>query len=128
MPKPSVPEKFRPGYIGEMDRRTKLGAIMQARWQEVTEDLGGPDRLSYAQRSLIERALWLEYWLQAQEASLGEGRIQDFDPGQWVQAANSLQGIFSRLGLERRSRDVKDITDYLDSKARRGRSQKVAHG
>lgn len=117
MPKPVVPAKFKPGYIDDMDRRTKLGAIMRARWDDLTSDLGGADRLSYAQRSLAERALWLEYWLQAQEKSLAEGRVQDFDPGQWVQAANSLQGIFSRLGIERRQKDVTDISDYMRRRA-----------
>lgn len=125
MPKPSVPEKFKPGYIDGIDRRTKVGAIMRARWQEFTDDLGGADQLSYAQRSLVERALWLEYWLQAQEAALGEGRVQDFDSGQWVQATNSLQGIFTRLGLHRRQKELKDISDYLDQKAQRGRPRKV---
>jgi hypothetical protein len=115
MPRPNVPDKFRAGYIEDLDRRTRVGAAMQARWNELTDDLGGVHTLSYAQRSLAERALWLEYWLMHQEAALGEGRFNDFEPGQWVQAANSLQGIYTRLGMRRRS-ETRDITDLMEQR------------
>lgn len=71
---------------------------------------GGAEQLLYSQRSLAERALWLEYWLQKQEATLAEGRFADFNLGQWVQAANSLQGIFSRLGIAREASSKPSIT------------------
>ena len=37
----------------------------------------------------------------------------DFNIGQWVQAANSLQGILTKLGLHRVAKDVPDIAEYL---------------
>ena len=84
---------------------------MRERYQNYTDDLGGADRLSYAQRSLVERALWLEYWLAEQERALATGK--EFDVGKWTQAANSLQGIYSKLGLERQARDIPDLQSYL---------------
>lgn len=117
MPSPVVPENFEAGYIGRLDRRTRIGAEMNARWAAFTDDLGGADRLSYAQRSLAERALWLEYWLAWQEEALAEGRMADFDPGRWTQAANALQGILTKLGLERAQRDVTDLQSYIRGQA-----------
>jgi len=105
------PDHYAPGWLTELDGRTAVAQDMTHRYEVLTSDLGGADRLSYAQRSLCERALWLEYWLRQQEQSLATGA--DFDPGKWVQAANSLQGILSKLGLERRAHDVTDLADYL---------------
>lgn len=98
------PEQFQNGWLDELDGRTGIAQIMRDRFRAFTDDLGGADRLSYAQRSLTERALWLEYWLAMQEQALASG--QDFNVGQWVQATNSLQGIFVKLGLYRHARDV----------------------
>ncbi|MCV2881704.1 hypothetical protein [Actibacterium sp. XHP0104] len=118
MPLPKVPETYEAGYIDRLDRRYRHSAEMQARYREYTDDLGGASALSYAERSLVERALWLEFWLADQERQLAEGDLKDFDVGKWVQATNSLQGIFTRLGLHRRQKDVTDITDFL---AQRGK-------
>ena len=116
MPKPQTPpERFAPNWLDTLDGRTGIAQEMRQRYQTITGDLGGDDRLSYAQRSLVSRALWLEYWLQQQERTLATGG--EFDVGKWVQAANSLQGILSKLGLERQSKDVPNLHDYLNQRA-----------
>ena len=107
----TVPEQFVPQWMESLDGRTGIAQEMRHRYQAMTADLGGADQLSYAQRSLVSRALWLEYWLQQQETMLATGG--DFDVGKWVQAANSLQGILTKLGLERAARDVPDLQTYL---------------
>lgn len=105
MPKQTAPpQKFAPNWLDTLDGRTGIAQEMRTRYQNMTDDLGGNDRLSYAQRSLATRALWLEYWMQEQERALATGG--EFDVGKWTQAANSLQGILSKLGLERQARDV----------------------
>lgn len=109
------PQKFSTGWLSELDGRTGIAQVMRERYRAFTDDLGGSDRLSYAQRSLVERALWLEYWLAQQEQSLAGG--SDFDVGKWVQAANSLQGILTKLGLDRVARDVPDLAQYLAKKS-----------
>lgn len=98
-----------------MDGRRALARDMQARHREICDDLGGADSLSYLTRSLIERYLWLEYWLAAQEAALADGG--EFDVARWVQAANSAQGIAQRLGLARKAREAPTLQEYLKAKA-----------
>lgn len=109
-----IPEKYAPGYLAELDGRYAVAQVMRERYRAFTDDLGGADRLSYAKRSLVERALWLEYWLAQQEQSLAKGK--DFDVGKWTQAANSLQGILTKLGLDRQAKDVPNLQDYLKAK------------
>jgi hypothetical protein len=109
------PERYAPGWMDKIDKRTGVAVVMRERWQAFTDDLGGARSLSYAQRSLVERALWLEYWLVSQEQELASG--SEFDVGKWVQAANSLQGILSKLGLERVARDVPSLDEYLKARA-----------
>lgn len=111
-----VPDRFSSGWLDALDTRTALARHMRDRYQSLTDDLGGVDALSYAQRSLCERALWLEYWLASQERELAKG--EPFDVGRWTQAANSLQGIFSKLGLQRVARDVPTLQDWIANKTR----------
>lgn len=105
------PGKFSQGWLAELDGRTGIAQDMRERFQSFTNDLGGAERLSYAQRSLVERALWLEYWLASQERELASGG--EFDVGKWIQCANSLQGIMSKLGLERVAREVPSLREYI---------------
>lgn len=107
-----VPDRFASGWLDALDTRTALARHMRNRYAALTDDLGGMDALSYAQRSLCERALWLEYWLASQERELAGGN--EFDVGKWVQAANSLQGIYSKLGLQRVARDVPTVQGWID--------------
>jgi len=111
----SVPGRFAGGWLDRLDGRTELARNLRARYRELTDDLGGADRLCYAQRSLAERALWLEYWLATQERELAAGR--DFDVGKWTQAFNSLQGVYGKLGLERATKDVPSLGAYLKGSA-----------
>lgn len=106
-----VPASFSDKWIGQLDGRTQIAQVMRERFSLFTDDLGGAGQLSYAQRSLVSRALWLEHWLIMQEQELAQGG--DFDVGKWVQACNSLQGILSKLGLHRHSKDIPDLSTYL---------------
>ena len=107
----SPPDRYSQGWLDRLDGRTGIAQSMRERFRAFTDDLGGADRLSYAQRSLVERALWLEYWLADQERQLATGG--EFSVNRWIQGANSLQGIMSKLGLERVAKDVPDIGEYL---------------
>lgn len=106
-----IPEKYTPGYLDDLDGRLAVAQVMRERYRAFTDDLGGADRLSYAKRSLVERALWLEFWLAQQEEQLAKG--QEFDVARWTQAANSLQGILSKLGLDRQAKDIPDLATFL---------------
>lgn len=113
MPKlDAIPDRYTAGYLDQLDGRTAIAADMRARWNDLTSDLGGADRLSYAQRSLVERALWIEHWIAGQERILADGGEADL--GRMTQATNSLLGLYRTLGLERRSRDVTpSLTAYI---------------
>lgn len=110
-----VPETYERGFLHELDSRTALAQEMRARFRRFTDDLGGLDTLSYAQRSLVERALWLEYWLTQQEQALAMN--SQFDVGKWTQAVNALQGLLFKLGLERKTKDV-NLADFLAQRAK----------
>ena len=113
---PKTPQKkFNTGWLSELDKRTALAQVMLERYRAFTDDLGGADSLTYAKRSLVERALHLEYWLALQERALIEGA--EFDVGKWTQATNSLQGILSKLGLERQAKQVPSLHEYIGTKA-----------
>lgn len=112
-----IPDRFAAGYLERLDGRTAIAVEMRARWQSITDDLGGVDRLSYSQRSLVERALWIEHWIAQQERELAEGRIEAFDAGRWTQATNSLLGLYRTLGIERRAKDVTDLASYIKAKS-----------
>ena len=110
----AIPEQFQTGWLTALDGRLSLARELRERYQALTDDLGGADQLSYAQRSLSERALWLEYWLATQERELAAGA--EFDVARWTQAANSLQGIFAKLGLHRVARDAMTLQQFIASK------------
>lgn len=109
----TVPQDYTPGFMQQLDARTAVAQTLQLRYDALTADLGGVESLSYQQRSLVERALWLEYWLQQQEVELANGG--EFDAGKWTQACNALQGIYSKLGLQRVAHDV-NLGTFLQSK------------
>lgn len=105
------PEKFTANWLQSLDKRTTVAQELQQRHKLLTDDLGGIDQLSYQQRALVERALWLEYHLQQEELKLATG--QEFDSGKWTQACNALQGILSKLGLNRVAKTIPALQTYV---------------
>lgn len=111
-----VPASFTPGFIANLDQRTGIAQLMGDRFQELTADLGGVDRLSYSQKLLAEKALWIQHYMGLQEAQLAAGKFNEFDAGKYSALLNSLQGVLAKLGLQRVARDVQSLGDYLKSK------------
>ncbi|MFY0691507.1 MAG: hypothetical protein JXR14_06225 [Paracoccaceae bacterium] len=123
------PKRFKAGYLDRLDGRTSTAMELKERWQEFTDDLGGVDGLSYQQRSLVERALWLEHWLHTQERELCAGRLRYEPAGKsrselYLDLLPALSAgqvelpdddkLFQQLvGLERRtSRMGRDLIDH----------------
>jgi hypothetical protein len=70
-------------------------------------DLGGPDAISQAERSIVRRAATLEVELERLEsvfASAGEATPTQLDLYQ--RAAGNLRRLLEALGLQRRPKDV----------------------
>ena len=115
MPKQAtVPAEFTPQWLASLDARTSVAQAMRSRYLEITNDLGGEDSLSYLQKSLIARYMWAEFWVQQQEQVMAKG--EEVDIGKYVQASNNLVGLSNRLGLERKTKDVPNLSDYLAAK------------
>lgn len=99
------PEKYQRGFLTQLDQRTAIAQDLQQRFDAYASDLGGVDRLSYAQRSLLEHCLFLQYWLNQQEQALATGSAE-FDSAKYSQALNTVQGLFNKLGLSRVAREI----------------------
>lgn len=91
-----LPERYALGWLDSLDKRTGLAKDLIARYKELCEDLGGLDMLSYQQRSICERIIWLEYSIHSQERLLVADR--DFDTSRLTQSVNALSGLYGKLG------------------------------
>ena len=109
-----VPAQYQPGWLNALDGRYALARNLRQRYGEIASDLGGVESLSYAKRSLIERALFIEYWIAQQEQAMMRG--EDVDIGRMTQANNALLGLYRTLGLERKAREVPSLHEYLHRK------------
>jgi hypothetical protein len=105
-----IRKRFRPNWLADLDYRTNLAKDLKERYTALCNDLGGIESLSYAQRSLAERCIWLERFVGLQEQEMLEAH---FDPRTWILACNALLNIYSRLGLERRARDIPSLQEYI---------------
>ncbi|WP_323847023.1 hypothetical protein [Microbulbifer magnicolonia] len=105
------PARYQPDWLASLDKRTAIAQTLANRHQQLCDDLGGLDQLSYQQKALIDRALFLEFHLQQEEAKLATGA--EFDSGKWVQACNALNGLFSKLGLQRQAKVVPALETYI---------------
>ena len=66
--------QFKPGWLGDLDRRTALYRSLSARLNQLYADLGGIDNLTVQQRILCERAIFIELQLRDMEtAALDRG-------------------------------------------------------
>lgn len=92
-------EEHESNWLDSLDGRTSVASELQKRHKEFCEDLGGYSSLSYSQRSLVSRALFLEYHLQEQECLMVTGG--DFDSKKWISACGCLHRILNTLGLSK---------------------------
>lgn len=106
-----IPATFSSDWIDHLDGRTKLARVVRQRLSSLHSDLGGRDALSYQQRSLCRRAVWLEALIERREVALANGR--EIDEGAHTQSINALMGVWKALGLQRKAREVPDLHDYL---------------
>jgi hypothetical protein len=95
-----------------LDRRTNAAKLFDRLVVDIEGDLGGADQLSTIERALIEGFAGACVSLQHLNTKLALG--EEIDLGQHATAVSALVRIASRLGLQRRARDVgPTLTDYL---------------
>lgn len=107
-----IPKQYAPDWLEKLDGRTAIARAVTDRLHALENDLGGRDALSYQQRSIAKRAIWIEALIEQQEAALARG--DNVDVGRLTQANNSLLGLYKTLGLERKAKDTPTLSDYLN--------------
>lgn len=115
------PRLARAGYIrfltiADLDGRSRAAMRTKELVRAIEQDLGGSDRLSTAQRQLVQRASLLAILLEDFEVRFALGQrieLQDY-----LATINCQRRVFEAIGLERRQRDVSpSLRDYLAAKA-----------
>lgn len=111
---------------GHIDGRS----LWVRRFRDVIElhsaDLGGADRLSQAEQSLVRRIATITVQCEQLEAKFAEAEtpasIADLDLYQRM--SNTLRRLLSSLGLKRKAHDVTpDLHDYVRGKSDRIRME-----
>lgn len=98
-----------------LDRRTAARKAFDALVAEIEHDLGGREQLSAIEKSLIHAYAGSAILLDDLNARVVLG--QEIDVGTHAQITSALVRIASRLGLQRRQRDVTpNVQEYLRSK------------
>lgn len=106
----SVPAKFDPDFIDKLSRRYTLTRIVSERREALEAHLGG-ENLSYVQRSLIKRLIWLELITESHEQRFVNG--EEIDIGALTQLNNSLKGIYNTLGIAPTARPIRRLRDVM---------------
>lgn len=103
-------------FLDLIDSRSRLALKLNRRLELLEWDVsaGDPDRLSYIQRSMIRRALWLEARLE-----LDEARILTDNPvsaGSHSTLLNSLTNVYRLLGVNPKIKRVPTLHEYIDQR------------
>jgi len=116
--KTEIPDRYREQWLADLDGRTAFARDLRQREASVIADLGGEGAVSYIEKSLVRRGLFLETLVRRTEARIASGEtLEDDELGRFVQAGNALLGVWKSLGLKRRARDVPSLHDYLRERA-----------
>ncbi len=101
----TLPQKYEPGFLRDMDRRTDIAKRLYAAYDAIVDDVGGTEELSHAKLALIERFVFLEAVIQTWETRIatnpkGTAKLLS----RWIQAVNSLsragKGVWFGEGRE----------------------------
>lgn len=100
-------------FLSHIDARSRLGYVLKQRLAALEDyvSVGEPERLTYPQRSLIRRALWLEARLELDEARIGGG--DPISAGAHACLLNALTNLFRTLGVEPKQKQVKSLREYI---------------
>ena len=84
-----------------------------------TNDLGGENAISEAERALIRRAVTLIIALEQLEYRFAQndGEAAPSALDQYQCLSNTLRRLLQTLGVKRRARDATSLREYLDGKA-----------
>lgn len=101
-----VPNKYSETFIEGIDQRLGVVKELRHRLNTLMVDLGGTEVLSYQQKSLCRRAIFVETMLEQVEKKLAHGETEG-NLAVYAQGLNSLIGLYRALGYERKSKEVR---------------------
>lgn len=96
--------------LADIDGRTKVARHVKETKDGLVADCGGYRHISVAQQSLAERAAVLSAVVEGHEAQWAQSGEIDFK--EYLPACNALRRILCDLGLERRQRQVPELSEY----------------
>lgn len=102
-------------FLTFVDGSSSLGYALRQRHQALQDYVSGgdPDMLTYPQRSLIRRALWLEARIESDEELFAFG--EPLAPGSHATLLNSLVAIYRLLGIEPKVKHTQSLSDYIEA-------------
>ena len=106
-----VTKRYRESFLDSMDGRAEVTRTLRERLSVLVSDLGGLDNLSYQERSLCKRIIHLERLIEKDELTLAHNGM--IDRHAHIATVNALAGLYNRIGLKRRSRQI-SLKDYLN--------------
>ena len=101
-----------------LDGRTGAAKVFDRLVADIENDLGGHAALSTIERALVEAFAGAAVTLQHLNARLALG--QSIDLAQHAQAVSAMVRVASRLGLQRRAKDVPTLADGIRQDWSRG--------
>ena len=113
-----LPDRFTPKFLEHLDGRTKAAQVLRQRLEDLHADLGGEEVLSYQQKSIARRVIWLECFIETQEIAVAEGAEPDIN--KIIHSMNTLISLFRLLGIQRQIADVPQLHEYLAKKVKDG--------
>lgn len=111
--------------LGKLDGRSEAGQAIKRLRMQLEADLGGADTLSTQERLLVDRivkkALIIEalesYSLSRKSIFKRNGELIGALGRHYLSYTEALRRDLLAVGLQRRTRDVPSLTDYLSARA-----------
>jgi hypothetical protein len=104
--------------LGKPDGRTREGRLLRQIRRALTEQLGGEEKLTPAQRLLIERAAHLQLRCATLDGRLADHTFTGYDNAAYVAFANGLRRCLEALNLETPlAAPAPSLHDYIAQKS-----------
>ena len=103
-------------FVEQVDRRSAIGRRFADVLSEIETDLGGRTAISEGERQLARRCATLSVHAETMEAALVSSG--QFDLEAYATLTNALGRALSRIGLQRRTRDITPVlSEYIAGQA-----------
>ncbi len=109
-----LPTFYMEHFLQRIDKRSELWFHLNRSYQQIVEDLGGIEKISSMELTLIDRLIFLIFIVRKREVSLFESEDYSKESVLEVrQLGNQITSLCSRLGITRRQDQAVDLAEYL---------------